>query len=301
MSWAEERAYAKINLGLKVLDRRPDGYHNILSVLQTVDLFDTLRFETLAAGSIEIACADPQIPSGSENLIHRAVEVLRSATGVRGGVRVTLEKRIPVGAGLGGGSSDAAATLRALNQAWSLSLSPGDLHALAGKLGSDVFFFLRPGTAIVTGRGEQIRYISWSKEVFYLLVDPGFEVSTEWAYRNLRIGLTERSAYISFISSTEGSEIDSSGLFACLENDFATLLIEAYPEVERIRSALDGYGPLATSVSGSGSTIYAAFDKAEGAMAAEAGLRELGHPVVLCRPVQVDQGTALGEQEGRIQ
>ena len=109
MNRVSERAYAKINLGLKVLDRRPDGYHNILSVFQTVDLYDSLRLVPLAAESTEIVCDDPRIPSGPDNLIHRAIEELRAATGIRKGIRVLLEKRIPVGAGLGGGSSDAAA------------------------------------------------------------------------------------------------------------------------------------------------------------------------------------------------
>ena len=291
-----ERAYAKINLGLKVLDRRPDGYHDILSVFQTVDLCDSLRFEPLAAGCTEIVCSGLPVPSGPENLVHRAVEVLRAATGVRKGVRVFLEKRIPMGAGLGGGSSDAAAALRVLNRSWSLALSRGELHRLAGRLGSDVFFFLNPGTAVVSGRGEQVRYVPWAEEVFYLLVNPGFEVSTQWAYRNLKIGLTERSAYISFMGSTEGREIRASRLFACLENDFMPLLAATYPEVERIRSALDRYGPLACSLSGSGSTLYGVFRDAKQSREAEAGLRDLGYQVVLCRPVPGDQHTGSPEQ-----
>ena len=250
MDGVRERAYAKINLGLKVLGRRPDGYHNILSVFQTVDLSDSLRFEPSTVGSTQIVCDHSGVPTGPENLVHRAIEVLRSATGIRKGVRVILKKRIPMGAGLGGGSSDAAAALRALNRAWGLALSPEALRELAGRLGSDVFFFLSPGTAVVSGRGEQVRYISWPEDAFYVLVNPGFEVSTRWAYDNLRIGLTERSAYISFMGSTEGREIRASRLFACLENDFMPLLAATYPEVERIRSALDRYGPLACSLSG---------------------------------------------------
>ena len=296
MDGVRERAYAKINLGLKVLGRRPDGYHNILSVFQTVDLSDSLRFEPSTVGSTQIVCDHSGVPTGPENLVHRAIEVLRSATGIRKGVRVILKKRIPMGAGLGGGSSDAAAALRALNRAWGLALSPEALRELAGRLGSDVFFFLSPGTAVVSGRGEQVRYISWPEDAFYVLVNPGFEVSTRWAYDNLRIGLTERSAYISFMGSTEGREIRASRLFACLENDFMPLLAATYPEVERIRSALDRYGPLACSLSGSGSTLYGVFRDAKQSREAEAGLRDLGYQVVLCRPVPGDQHTGSPEQ-----
>ena len=162
-------AYAKINLGLKVLGRRADGYHDILSIFQTIDLHDRLIFEPAARGATEILCDDPGIPAGRENLVFQAVEALREATGTENGIRVVLEKRIPVGAGLGGGSSDAAAVLRVLDGMWALRLSGARLEALAGDLGSDVPFFLRrgppwsPGGVSVSGisPGRRISIMSW--------------------------------------------------------------------------------------------------------------------------------------------
>ncbi len=278
-------AYAKINLGLKVLGRRADGYHDILSIFQTIDLHDRLIFEPAARGATEILCDDPGIPAGRENLVFQAVEALREATGTENGIRVVLEKRIPVGAGLGGGSSDAAAVLRVLDGMWALRLSGARLEALAGDLGSDVPFFLRRGTAVVTGRGECLRYIPWQADFHYVLVHPGFQVSSGWAYRNLKIALTEASGYISFLDSIEeNGELCADVLFTCLENDFLPLLKTTYPEVDPILSALEASGASACSLSGSGSTLYGVFGEGRQAAEAATGLRVWGYRVSLCRP-----------------
>ena len=213
------------------------------------------------------------------------MEALRAATGTNRGIRVILEKRIPVGAGLGGGSSDAAAVLRALDRIWMLNLSPERLQILAGELGSDVPFLLRGGTAVVTGRGDRHRHITWQGDFHYVLVHPGFQVLSGWAYHNLKIGLTEGSKYISFLSSIEeNEELRPDVLFGCLENDFLSLLEATYPEVEPALKALEASGALACSLSGSGSTLYGVYW--EGGQAAEAarGLRDRGYRVSLCRP-----------------
>lgn len=285
MNTPVEQAPAKINLGLKVLGRRPDGYHDILSVFQTLDLCDGLRFEPLAAGRTELVCNAPGVPAGPENLAWRAAEALRRATGATHGVRIGLEKRIPAGAGLGGGSSDAAATLRGLNRMWGLGLPGERLAELAAGLGSDVPFFLTRGTAVVTGRGERIRPILWEGDFRYVLVYPKFQVSTGWAYRNLKIALTETSGYISFLNSVkESGRVCPADLFAHLENDFLPLLETAYPEVGQILDALAASGALARSVSGSGSTLYGVFEAEGQALEAAAALRARGYPVYLCRP-----------------
>ena len=280
-----ENAHAKINLGLEVLRRREDGYHDILSVFQTLDLHDRLIFEGAGGGKTEILCDDPEVPTGRENLVFRAVEALREATGAALGVRVVLEKQIPSGAGLGGGSSDAAAVLRALNRAWSLNLSGERLRALAGELGSDVPFFLKRGTAVVTGRGERLRYISWEADVSYVLVTPGFQISSGWAYRNSEFALTERSRYINFFGSIDEDEgICPAGLFGCLENAFLPLVKATYPEVENILKALASSGAAACSLSGSGSTLYGVFWEGSRASAAAERLAAFGYRVTICRP-----------------
>lgn len=279
-----EIAPAKLNLGLKILRRRPDGYHDIVSVLQTVDLCDRLVFTPAATGET-LVCADrPDVPDGPDNLVYRAVEILRRATGARHGVRVDLVKRIPAGAGLGGGSSNAAAALRALDRLWGTRLGPERLAALAAELGSDVPFFLTGGTAVATGRGERIRPVDWEGDFWYVLVYPGFPVSTAWAYRNVRIGLTEAAAYGTFLDFAEKSgRICAGRLFACLENDFLPLVEAVSGDVARILAALAARGAVACSVSGSGSTLFGVFREARQASAAVALAQGRGRRVYLCR------------------
>lgn len=279
-----EIAPAKLNLGLKILRRREDGYHDIVSVLQTVDLCDRLTFTPAAAGETLVRCDHPDVPAGPENLVFRAVEVLRRETGVDRGVRVDLDKRIPTGAGLGGGSSNAAATLRALDRRWGLRLGPERLSGLAAGLGSDVPFFLTGGTAIATGRGERIRPVDWQDEFWYVLVYPGFPVSTARAYQNVRIGLTEAGAYGTFLDFAEKSgRICAGRLFACLENDFLPLVEAAGGGVARILEALAAGGAVVCSVSGSGSTLFGVFREARQASAAVVRVQGRGRRVYLCR------------------
>ena len=279
-----EIASAKLNLGLKVLRRRGDGYHDIVSVLQTVDLCDRLAFSPAAAGETLVCCDHPDVPGGPENLVFLAVELLRRETGAGRGVRVDLEKRIPTGAGLGGGSSNAAATLRALDRLWGLRLGTARLSGLAAEIGSDVPFFLTGGTALVTGRGERIRPVDWEDEFWYVLVYPGFPVSTAWAYRNVRIGLTETSAYGTFLDFAEKSgRICAGRLFACMGNDFLPVVQAAGRGVARILAALAEGGAVACSVSGSGSTLFGVFRDARQASAAVVRVRGRGRRVYLCR------------------
>lgn len=302
-----EMAPAKLNLGLKILGRRPDGYRDILSVFQTVDLCDRLILKPDAEGQTRLVCSDPSLPTGDDNLVCRAVAVFRRATGDRRGVHLTLEKHIPVGAGLGGGSSDAAAVLRGLNQMWQAGFSPEALCALGAQLGSDVPFLMRPGTAIVTGRGEQVRYVAWRSPVVYVLVYPGFSVSTAWAYNALsqvrengpicdRAGrgivpgfdignvLTEASEYANFLNSMRFDGISARDLAPLLENDFLPIVANAHPHVFSILEQFRAGGALAVSMSGSGSTLYGVYDSRETAEAVRATLQALGHRVFLCRP-----------------
>mgnify|MGYP001186622416 CR=1 FL=1 len=283
-----EKAYAKINLGLKVLKRRPDGYHDILSVLQTVDLSDSLRFEPAEGGAIEVVCEDRHIPTGRGNLAYQAAEAMQAACREQKaqGVRIDLRKQIPVGAGLGGGSSDAAAVLLALDRAWELNLSRDELGAIALGLGSDVGFFLQQGTAIVSGRGDKMRYVQWDGEFTYLLVDPGFHIPTGWAYDSLKIELTDEPLYVTFLNSVKNRRrLPPTALFECLENDFLPLVESSHPEVRGILDALESAGALVCSLSGSGSTLYGVFS--EGGQASEAGrrLRQVGYRSFLCRAV----------------
>ena len=279
-----EKAYAKINLGLRILGERADGYHDIRTVMQTVDLCDTLIFEERESG-IEIVCSSPTVPEGSDNLAYQAADRLLWETGCERGVRIKMEKQIPIGAGLGGGSSDAAAALRGLCRLWNVEVASKKLHRMAASLGSDVPFFLRSGTAIASGRGELLRYISAPEPVFYVLVYPGFPVSSGWAYRNLKMPLTFEGKYINFVASLKEPGVLSKAFYPCIENDFSRLVEKHHPAVKNIRERLMTLGAFKTSLSGSGSTVYGIFERRDEAKIAAEKMREPGWEVFLCRPV----------------
>ena len=279
-----EKAYAKINLGLKVLDRRPDGYHDILSVAQCVDLADILYFE--AASSDQLTCSLDGLSTGPDNLVYRAVEAFRARLDRPAqSFHIHLEKNIPLGAGLGGGSADAAAALRALNRLHDQPFSNADLRQIAATLGSDIPFLVEGGTALMKGRGEILEALSWEGTVFYVLAYPGVEISTAWAYGQLSPILTENSPYFNFIVSLSGGCVDHDRLFEVLENDFTPAVDRAYPIVAELRSQLDRVGARATLMSGSGSTVYGVFDDRKTASQAQSALQRQGCRSFLCQPV----------------
>ena len=279
-----EKAYAKINLGLKVLSRRPDGYHEILSVAQCVDLADVLYFEP--ASSDQLTCNLDSLSTGLDNLVCRALDAFRAQLDRPAqSFRIHLDKNIPIGAGLGGGSADAAAVLRALNRFYDQPFSNADLCQIASTLGSDIPFLVEGGTALMRGRGEILNKLSWAGAVFYVLAYPEVEVSTAWAYDQLGPILTEDSPYFNFIVSLSGGCVDHDRLFEVLENDFTPAVERTYPIVAELRSQLDRVGARATSMSGSGSTVYGIFDDRKTASQAQSALQRQGCRSFLCQPV----------------
>ena len=279
-----EKAYAKINLGLKVLGRRPDGYHEILSVAQCVDLADVLYFES--ASSDQLTCNLDSLSTGPNNLVCRAIDGFRARlAGPPQSFRIHLEKNIPIGAGLGGGSADAAAALRALNCFYDQPFSNAALRQMAATLGSDIPFLVEGGTALLRGRGEILEDLRWEGAVFYVLAYPEVEVSTAWAYDQLGPILTEDTPYFNFIVSLSGGCVDHDRLFEVLENDFTPAVARTYPIVAELRSQLGRAGARATSMSGSGSTVYGIFDDRKTASQAQSALQRQGCRSFLCQPV----------------
>ena len=270
-----EKAYAKINLGLKILGRRPDGYHEILSVAQCVDLADVLYFKL--ASSDQLTCSLDSLSSGPDNLVCRAVDAFRARLNRPiQSFHIHLEKNIPIGAGLGGGSADAAAALRVLNRFYDRPFSNAGLRQIAATLGSDIPFLVEGGTALMKGRGEILEALSWEGTVFYVLAYPEIEISTAWAYGQLGSILTENSPYFTFIVSLSGGCVDHDRLFEVLENDFTPAVERTYPIVAELRSQLDRVGARATSMSGSGSTVYGIFDDRKTASQAQNALQRQG-------------------------
>ena len=279
-----EKAYAKINLGIKIVGRRPDGYHEILSVAQCVDLADVLDFEL--ASFDQLTCSLDSLSTGPDNLVCRAVDAFHAQLDRPAqSFRIHLKKNIPIGAGLGGGSADAAAALRALNRFYDQPFSNADLRQIAATLGSDIPFLVEGGTALMRGRGEILESLSWEGAVFYVLAYPDVEISTAWAYGQLGPSLTENSPYFSFIVSLSGGCVDHDRLFEVLENDFTPAVERTYPIVAELRSQLDRVGARATLMSGSGSTVYGIFDDRKTASQAQSALQRQGCRSFLCQPV----------------
>jgi 4-diphosphocytidyl-2-C-methyl-D-erythritol kinase len=264
-------APAKINLRLEVLGRRPDGYHELCMVNAPVDLYDTVRLQ-LARSGIRVSCSDPGVPTDRTNLAARAAELLlQRRPEPRPGVRIRIWKRIPVAAGLGGGSSDAAATLVGLNRLLRMRLSAPELARLALRIGADVPFFLEGRPALVQGIGEKLKRIPRLPDWTYLLVFPPFGVSTAWAFAHWRAPLTKPvRPHIMMLSKNP----DRRELSHWLRNDLETPVVRRYPLVKELKRMLVSLGALGAVMSGSGSTVVGVFQNRHQAGRAGRGLRQ---------------------------
>lgn len=255
-------SFAKVNLYLRVLGKRGDGYHDIFTVFQTVSLHDKLSFELISTG-IELECDDTNVPKGESNLAVKAAELLRERYRVGAGVRIKIEKNIPMGGGLGGGSSNAAVSLIGLSRLWGLGLNPEHLMAEASLLGSDVPFFLYGGTALGTGRGTDVELTNDIEGPYMLLITPGVHVDTALAYADLKTqNLTNDDANrILRVCRSEAGSCDL--IHSALINDFETVVFARFPEIGRVKQVLKELGASRVSMSGSGASVFAVFDKEE--------------------------------------
>lgn len=262
---------AKINLGLRVLRRLGNGYHEVEMVMQMIDLHDRMTL-TETPSSITVRCSHPHVPCDQTNLAYRAAVLLRESCGVRHGVSITIDKHIPVAAGLGGGSSNAAAALRGLNRLWGLGLEGGSLIALASKLGADVPFFLGGPRALARGRGDVLEPLSATRPIPLVLVHPPHQVSTAWAYGQVKLELTEQQNPIRIIALyLQAGEVALVGPH--LINDLEGPVSRYLPVIADIKQRLLALGAVGASMSGSGPTVYGLFT---GAREARCALAELG-------------------------
>lgn len=257
-------SFAKINWTLEILGKRPDGYHELRTLLQTVSVADELTFE-LAGQGIEIRCDHPDVPCDETNLVHRAATLLDEFTGAGKGVRITINKQLPVAAGIGGGSSNAAVTLIALQKLWNVPIAPRDLFSLGAKLGADVPFFFIGGTCLGVGRGDEIYPLADINEEFLLLVNAGIAVPTRDVYANLPPELTKQSAVAKMPLSLEAAyaAIARPGEPLPLSNDLESPVFVRHPLLIEIKERLKRTGARGVLMSGSGSTIFAIFDSAD--------------------------------------
>jgi len=264
-----EKAYAKVNLTLAVGEKRPDGYHEVVSVMQRVSLCDTLTAERTASG-ISLTCSDPALPAGEENLAHRAASLFFRETGIAGGAALTLEKRIPSQAGLGGGSSDAAAVLRAMRTLYAPEVSDAELERMAAALGSDVPFFIRGSTALATGRGERLTPLPRLADGWFVVVKPPEGFSTPAMYRRLDELPPQPPQPDGMTAALGAGELRA--VAAALCNSFERA-VPPDSAVWVIREALRAQGALAAMLSGSGSAVFGLFDREDAARAAAEVLR----------------------------
>jgi len=248
-------AYAKINLGLLVLEKRLDGYHNIQTVFHRINLFDGLSLAPSAG--IAVISSSSEAPSGESNICHKAARLLGEKLHVRDGVTITIDKKIPVGAGLGGGSSDAAAVLRRLPAFWGQSATTALLHETALELGSDVPYFLGTGTATAKGRGEILDYFRLTLPFTVLLCHPNIHVATAWAYGQIRPQPDREHIDLKDVI-VRGIE-DPRVLNEQLVNDFESPVFRAYPEIGRLKDEMYASGAVYAAMSGSGSSVYGLF------------------------------------------
>jgi 4-diphosphocytidyl-2-C-methyl-D-erythritol kinase len=264
------RAYAKINLGLRVTGKRADGFHDICTVFHRIDLFDEITLHP--SGSITVSSTDPGVPSDESNICHAAARLLAGQAGARQGVRIEITKRVPAGAGLGGGSADAAAVLESLPALWDIAVSGEDLRHLALRLGSDVPFFLGRQSALGTGRGEVLEYVSIDVPFAVLLCVPPIHVSTAWAYSRI---VPHPAAAGDLLSTVLHGMSDPALLRSEVVNDFEAPVFREHPLIARVKETMLGEGALYASMSGSGSSVFGFYRDAGSAAAAARALGPL--------------------------
>ncbi len=266
-------SFAKLNIGLKVLNRRKDGYHNIVTLFQEIDISESVQVTTRNQRAWKLTTNVDWIPNDETNTAVRTYAVLKAHFPEIGGVEIHLEKKIPPGTGLGGGSSNAATVLKAMNRLYDLKLSTSQLEGLAIEVGADVPFFIRGGTQIGKGRGEQLTPVEQAVSGYFLLLIPEISINTEWAYKALKKDLKpegEEPNFAHFIRQ----DIMSDTIF---ENDFEQVVIPAYPEIGTLKSGLLNAGARVASLSGSGSTVFGVFDDEALAARTESKFRGQNH------------------------
>jgi 4-diphosphocytidyl-2-C-methyl-D-erythritol kinase len=252
------RSPAKVNLRLEILKRREDGYHDIKTIIQKISLYDTLFLSLKKGKGISVSTDHPSLPTGRGNLVHRAAQMILKKSEYKGGLHIDIRKEIPLGAGLGGGSSNAATILKALNQLLEVGLSAQSLMEMGLDLGADVPFFFLGGAAMATGIGEKLKKIDLP-ELWYVLINPKFEVSTRWAYQNFV--LTKRHFHFNLREFAKTPE----GVSRLLWNDLEEVVSRKYPQIQATKKMLLTAGALGALMTGSGPTVFGVFSGKEDA------------------------------------
>jgi 4-diphosphocytidyl-2-C-methyl-D-erythritol kinase len=259
---------AKVNLRLEILKKREDGYHELRTVLQKINLHDLLHFSLKKGRGISVTTDHPNLPVGKSNLVYQAVQSILKKSDYQGGVLIEIEKRIPLGAGLGGGSSNAATALKAMNQLLKIDLPEKELMRMGLEIGADVPFFFLEGAAIASGIGERLKKIELPG-LWYVLIYPNFEVSTRWAYQNFI--LTKRQFHFNLHRLLRTPKEISRLLW----NDLEEVVSKEYPQIGVMKKMLYSAGALGVLMTGSGPTVFGVFSEEGGASEAYKKVRKM--------------------------
>lgn len=260
-------AYAKINLGLDVVRRLENGYHEVKMVMQTVGIGDTLTI-TRAEQGILVTTDSGEIPADENNLVYKAAKLLKETYGIKDGVSIYLEKRIPVAAGMAGGSTDAAAVLKGMNTLFALGLSLKELQKLGVTLGADIPYCIQGGTALAEGIGEKLTELLDAPDVFLLVAKPDIAVSTKYVYENLNLpNLKKHPDIDGMVDAIKKQDMD--GVIARMENVLASVTENKYPIIQKLKDFMEKHGARKALMSGSGPAVFGIFDTRT--MAEEAG------------------------------
>lgn len=283
------KAYGKINLGLDVTGKRNDGYHEVKMVMQSVKIHDSIMLEKNTSGDIRITTNLGFIPTDKRNLVYKAAKLMKDEFGIEEGIAIDLQKHIPVSAGMGGGSSDAAAILAAMNKMFKLKLSLNELMKRGEQLGADVPFCLMKGTALAEGIGEKLTRLPPMPECCILIAKPGFSVSTRKVYEKLSLDeIHDHPDIDGIIDAIEEEDIYE--LSSLMGNVLETVTIKDYPQIEDIKNAMIENGALNAMMSGSGPSVFGIFDEPEEAEYAMDALREmkLAKQIFLTEPYNIE-------------
>ena len=278
------KAPAKINLAIDVLSKRPDGYHEVSLIMQSVSLWDVIELKTINENKIIVTANSELVPEGTQNIVYKAAELIKNRYNIKSGVKIEIEKNIPVAAGLGGGSTDAAATIVLLGKAWKLGMSRTEILDIAESLGSDIPFCLKGGTALAEGLGEKITPLKPMPDCFILLAKPDINISTKKVYEGLDINKIEKRPDIAgMMEAIDKGELEKLAEKFC--NVLENVTIKICPLIFKIKQKLIEYGALGSAMSGSGPTVFGIFNDQKKAYYAYDGMKSLVDEVLLVKPL----------------
>ena len=251
---------AKLNLGLQIEDKRNDGYHNISTFMQEINLYDEIQLDHNNINSINLSLRGIPTPNDSSNLCYIAAKSFLDTYHIKSGINITLNKKIPIGAGLGGGSSNAVSIVKGLAQLFDISIDDKSMQLIVSKIGADIPFFIKGGLQLAEGIGHNLQAMQpLLKDYFFLLICPSINISTTWAYEEYRKYLEISTIKTKFHPLSDNDKIE----WSLLENDFEKVVLSTYPEIKEIKSALQRSESLFSSLSGSGSTMFGVYDNLE--------------------------------------